>query len=154
MPLKEGTEPETISENIRRELHAHPNMDRKQAAAIAYSKARGDVMPLSQKVDAIVAKTDAIVKRFDEFMTHRRLADEQKRIKMADARTAKYRRRLDAFEEARHPRNAGGSFTPGGEEAEEKGEKTDTQVAEGKEEIEVDTQIDPGSLSKRNIEAT
>lgn len=42
MPLKEGSSQETISENIRTELHKHPEMDPKQAAAIAYSKARGD----------------------------------------------------------------------------------------------------------------
>lgn len=43
MPLVKGKAAKTkkgISENIRREKHAHPNMDIKQAAAIAYSTAR------------------------------------------------------------------------------------------------------------------
>jgi hypothetical protein len=49
------------------------------------------------------------------------------------------RRKSDAFEEAHHPRNAGGTFTVGeGKEPEEKG----------------DTQMDPGLLSKRNVETT
>ena len=44
MPLVKGKAAKTkkgISENIRREKHAHPDMDIKQAAAIAYSTARG-----------------------------------------------------------------------------------------------------------------
>lgn len=47
MPLKSGSSQETISSNIATERRAHPSMDPKQAAAIAYSKARGD------KIDAI-----------------------------------------------------------------------------------------------------
>jgi hypothetical protein len=42
MPLKSGSSQEIISKNIETEMHAHPSMDPKQAAAIAYSKARGD----------------------------------------------------------------------------------------------------------------
>lgn len=44
MPLVSGKAAKTkkgISENIRREKHAHPEMSNAQAAAIAYSKARG-----------------------------------------------------------------------------------------------------------------
>jgi hypothetical protein len=43
MPLVKGKKAKTkagISENIRREKHAHPDMDIKQAVAIAYSTAR------------------------------------------------------------------------------------------------------------------
>lgn len=42
MPLVKGKAARTksgISENIRREKHAHPEMDIKQAAAIAYNEA-------------------------------------------------------------------------------------------------------------------
>lgn len=44
MPLLKGSKAKSkkgISENIRREKHAHPNMKVSQAAAIAYSEARG-----------------------------------------------------------------------------------------------------------------
>ena len=44
MPLVKGKAAKSkkgISENIRREKHAHPDMDIKRAAAIAYSTARG-----------------------------------------------------------------------------------------------------------------
>jgi hypothetical protein len=44
MPLVKGAKAKTkkgISENIRREKHAHPEMDVKQAVAIAFSTARG-----------------------------------------------------------------------------------------------------------------
>jgi hypothetical protein len=43
MPLVKGAKAKTksgISENIRREKHAHPEMPIKQAVAIAYSTAR------------------------------------------------------------------------------------------------------------------
>lgn len=42
MPLKSGSSQATISHNIDVERRAHPSMDPKQAAAIAYSRARGD----------------------------------------------------------------------------------------------------------------
>lgn len=42
MPLRSGFSQATIGENIATEKRAHPSMDVKQAAAIAYSKARGD----------------------------------------------------------------------------------------------------------------
>jgi hypothetical protein len=40
MPLVKGKGKKAISENIRIEKHAHPDMPIKQAAAIAYSQAR------------------------------------------------------------------------------------------------------------------
>ena len=40
MPLKSGKSQKTISSNIATELNAHPKMDPKQAAAIAYSESR------------------------------------------------------------------------------------------------------------------
>lgn len=44
MPLLKGVKAKSkkgISENIRREKHAHPDMPIKQAVAIAYSQSRG-----------------------------------------------------------------------------------------------------------------
>lgn len=51
MPLKSGSSQETISSNIATERRAHPSMDPKQAAAIAYSKARND---MGTKIDAVM----------------------------------------------------------------------------------------------------
>ena len=95
-------------------------------------------MPVDpSKLDAFIEKADACMKRFDAIRARRDMRKDSDRRKMADARMGKSQKKLDAFEEAHHPRNAGGIFT----------------VGEGDEPKE-DTQIDPGSLSKRNIEAT
>jgi hypothetical protein len=132
MPLKSGSSQETISSNIATEIRA--GKPKEQAAAIAYSKARGDTM---SKMDEIISKTDALVKRMDAFTARRRLRQDAVRKQMADARIAMNQRKVDAFEEAAHPRNAGGVFTVGEGET-------------GKE----DTQLHPGLLSKRNIDCT
>ena len=63
MPLEPGSSQETISHNIGVERKAHPSMDPKQAAAIAYNKARGDEEKLDRICDAIGglnARLDAI----------------------------------------------------------------------------------------------
>ncbi len=57
MPLVKGSKAKSkkgISENIRREKHAHPEMDTKQAVAIAYSEARraGAKLPKKKKSTA------------------------------------------------------------------------------------------------------
>lgn len=39
MPLKKGKSKKVIQSNIRTEMHSNPNMDIKQAVAIAMSKA-------------------------------------------------------------------------------------------------------------------
>jgi hypothetical protein len=39
MPLKKGKSKKTIAHNIKVEKNAHPDMDIRQAVAIAYSKA-------------------------------------------------------------------------------------------------------------------
>ena len=71
MPLESGSSKETISHNIQTELRAHPSMDPKQAAAIAYSKARGDAAGRVQdkirgdeesKLDACAEMADAVKK--------------------------------------------------------------------------------------------
>jgi hypothetical protein len=112
MPLESGSSQETISKNIATEIRA--GKSKEQAAAIAYSKARGDVMSSdAEKLDQIVSKTDSLSKRMDAFMARRRLRQDATRKQMADARIAKDTKKLDTLK---------------------------------------DTQIDPGSLSKRNIE--
>lgn len=60
MPLQEGSSHKTIGANIATEINA--GKDPKQAAAIAYAKARGDV---AAKVDAVCAAVDSITKRMD-----------------------------------------------------------------------------------------
>jgi hypothetical protein len=95
-----------------------------------------DAMDISkEKLDEIVKRSDNLIGRFDAFMARRRVRQDAIRKKMADARIAKDQKKIDAFEEAEHPRNAGGTFT----------------IGEGESSKE-DTQIDPGSLSKRNTE--
>lgn len=76
---------------------------------------------MSTMIDELAIRADALSHKFDTFMKRR----------------ADRRKRLDSFEEARHPRNSGGVFTAGGEEGKEKEEKTDSQM-------------DPGKLSKRD----
>ena len=63
MPLVKGAKAKTkkgISENIRREKEAHPEMPVKKAAAIAYSTARA---PAKKKDKAPVKKKTANVKK-------------------------------------------------------------------------------------------
>jgi hypothetical protein len=107
-----------------------------------------DSMSSRAKLDEIAIKADALVHRFDTFL--RRRMDSRKR--------------MDEFEEARHPRNAGGVFTIGGEEAKEKEEKTDDVfgkeqkpdstyrgmpvVEKGKSDAD---HLHTGALSKKNI---
>jgi hypothetical protein len=90
-------------------------------------------MPDTAKLKQITDRADAITRRFDAFMTRRRLRADEDRKKMADARIAQSKKRLDDFAEANHPRNANGVFTTG-------------EGEEGKE----DAQLRPGSLSKRD----
>lgn len=131
MPLKQSGSESAQSENISRLVHE--GYPQKQAVAISYDIKRKNDM--SDMYADIAARADALVKRFDTFMTRRRLRQDEARRKMADARIAKGKKRLDDFAEAHHPRNANGVFITG----------------EGEEGTE-DTQLDPGSLSKRNIE--
>jgi hypothetical protein len=107
MPLESGKSQDVISRNISREVHAGKPHD--QAIAIAMSKAgksKGDIMSSCdpEKMKKLDALMDAYLDSFKK----------------------------DSFEEASHPRNAGGVFTTGGEEAKE------------------DTQEEPGNLGKKN----
>lgn len=131
MPLIQSAAKSAFSENVSREVNA--GKPQKQAVAIAYSVKRKNDMSDQEKLDQIVSQTDALTKRMDAFMARRAIKRDADRRKMADARTAMNQRKVDAFEEASHPRNAGGIFTTG-------------EGEEGKE----DTQMNPGLLSKRN----
>jgi hypothetical protein len=76
MPLKEGSSAETRSENITTEIRA--GKDPKQAAAIAYAKARGDTVPagLETVIDAVCAMCDSVNKataRLDAYCDDRRV---------------------------------------------------------------------------------
>lgn len=62
MPLKEGNSREAISQNIAIEIrHGH---DPKQAAAIAYSKARGDGID-SAKLHAFADAVERLASKLD-----------------------------------------------------------------------------------------
>jgi len=63
MPLKEGSSRETISQNIATEIRA--GKDPKQAAAIAYSKARGDEETVASRLDALSQQLDGLASRLD-----------------------------------------------------------------------------------------
>lgn len=69
MPLKEGSDRETISENIATEVRN--GKDPKQAAAIAYSKARGDeagaVAALAADVASLADATVKLAARVDAY---------------------------------------------------------------------------------------
>lgn len=59
MPLKSGSSPKTISKNIKTEMDANPEMNQKQAIAIAYSKAREAAKNASDKFQARGKKKSA-----------------------------------------------------------------------------------------------
>ena len=61
MPLEKGSSQETISKNIATEIRA--GKPPKQAAAIAYSVARGDA-----RLDALVNGMDSLSKRVIDLM--------------------------------------------------------------------------------------
>lgn len=67
MPLQEGSSRETISANIATEVRA--GKDPKQAAAIAYSKARGD--DAGTILDAIKDSVVRLQSRVDAFCDRR-----------------------------------------------------------------------------------
>jgi hypothetical protein len=64
MPLESGSSQKTISHNIGVERKAHPSMDPKQAAAIAYSKARGDA-DMSDKYEKLADAIGGLNARLD-----------------------------------------------------------------------------------------
>jgi hypothetical protein len=64
MPLKSGSSQATISKNIETEIRA--GKDPKQAAAIAYSKARGDVeAELDRRFDEMCERANRLDSRLD-----------------------------------------------------------------------------------------
>lgn len=87
MPLKEGSSSATVSENIATEVRA--GKDPKQAAAIAYSKARGDtVQAMRDSVANLCDSVGSLKGRMDAY--------------------------CDSFEESKHPRSPNGEFGSGG----------------------------------------
>lgn len=72
MPLAEGSSRATISKNIATEVRA--GKDPKQAAAIAYSKARGDADVASLdpvRLDAVCDAVGKLAARFDAYCERR-----------------------------------------------------------------------------------
>jgi hypothetical protein len=84
-----------------------------------------DSMTLRTRVDEIAIKADALTHRLDTFFKRR----------------ADRRKRMDEFEEAKHPRNSGGVFAPGGKEGGEKEEKEKTDADYAGAPVEVKTPI-------------
>lgn len=98
MPLETGSSKEVISKNIATEIRS--GKDPKQAAAIAYSKARGDdaeAAHWSSKLDSVLVACDGLTSRLDALENIRA-------IRRADAE----------FNEADHPRGEDGKFGSGG----------------------------------------
>lgn len=63
MPLESGSSQATISKNIATEIKA--GRDPKQAAAIAYSKARGDAADWRDRLDSAAVRMDDLIRRID-----------------------------------------------------------------------------------------
>lgn len=124
MPLKEGSSQETISQNIATEIRA--GKDPKQAAAIAYSKARGDgVAPdLSEKfygggtdfpyldaqsignaVTRFCDATEALCSRFDDYVGSVGGVE--------GGRDVRVERKDAEWDESKHPRAGDGKFGSG-----------------------------------------
>lgn len=82
MPLEEGSSKATIAQNIGTEIKA--GKDPKQAAAIAYSKARGDDMTTEEKVDEVCRRADAIAARFDAIVFEQPAQSVKRDYKAAD----------------------------------------------------------------------
>lgn len=63
MPLEKGTSKEVISQNIATEVRA--GKPQKQAVAIAYNVARGD---MDERLDQMIAATDALARRVEDLV--------------------------------------------------------------------------------------
>ena len=85
-----------------------------------------------EKMDAIVTKTDALVKRMDSFATKRQMRKDADRRRMADARIAAGQSKLDAY-----------AAVDADEDAIDDSDEEDDCMP--------DSQMNPGLLSKRNI---
>jgi molybdopterin/thiamine biosynthesis adenylyltransferase len=89
-----------------------------------------------EKFDSIAKKTDALVNRMDSFATKRRIRKDEARKRMADARIAGGQKKLDAQKTV--------------DDEDEYDDSDDDEDDE--KDCMPDTQLDPGSLSKRNFE--
>ena len=139
---------------------------------------KGDDMPIApihiERLGEIVNKADAAANRFDAFMARRRLREDEKRkakadkkmkradakMKMADARMAKAKKKLDAIKKMKDTSGIGeNKFEEKKEEKEgeiKEEKKADKELYEGGSHSKemFDTQMESGSVSKRNLETT
>jgi hypothetical protein len=107
-----------------------------------YGAEKGEKIFYASKNKGVISGVDAMAYGHPVVEVAKRMSDMVGRM---DAFISKRMKRGDTFEEPKHPRNAGGVFTPAGEEGKE--EKTDK--AKKDQDLEQRPELREGALSKK-----